>query len=146
LGKSIAGSPALILGIIAAAGVASAGTAVGNGMPAGIAWGQTARLNVVSPPNAVAPCTARLQFFDRSGNVLAASSANVQPGTLVSLDLAAAKALRGTREGRAQIHALVRVSPTRRSSCRGVVSTLELFDNRTLKTELVVVPPNPIIR
>ena len=44
-GKSLAGSSALILGIVAAAGVASAGTDVGNGMPADIAWRQNARLN-----------------------------------------------------------------------------------------------------
>jgi len=136
----------LALGISGAAGMAWGGTDVGNGMPAGIAWGQVARLSVLSPAENAAPCPARLQFFDRQGNLLAQSAENVKPGQLVSLDLGADRALRGTREHRAQVYAAVRVNSARRWACRGAVATLELFDERTLKTEVVVVPPNPIIR
>ena len=49
----------------------------------------------------------------------------------------------GQRAGR---DAAVRVERARRWACRGAVATLEIFDERTLKTEVVVVPPNPIIR
>ena len=144
--KRIAVLSVLVLGISGAAGMAWGGTAVGNGMPAGIAWGQTARLSVLSPAENAAPCPARLQFFDRQGNLLVESTENVKPGQLVSLDLRSDSALRGTREHRAQVYAAVRVDRARRWACRGAVATLEIFDERTLKTEVVVVPPNPIIR
>ena len=73
-----------------------AGTDVGNGMPAGITRGQTARLNVLLPPDPFFPpdpfhppdpfqppdpCRVEIGFFDAGGRALATTTARVAPGT-----------------------------------------------------------------
>ena len=135
----------LVLGLLGVSGIAWAGTDVGNGMPVGIARGQTARLNVLSPADRAAACTARLQFFDHEGNLLAHYGQRIQPGHLVSLDLRADEARMGWREDRVQVYGVVRVDRAQSRACRDVVATLEVFDNESLRTSVVVVPPNPIM-
>jgi hypothetical protein len=102
----------------------------------GITPGQTARLNVVYPtvpaPLLQVLCSVSLAIADDQGKIL--KSDNVSQligGRSVSLDLNADTDLPGV--ARTQIHGLS-VAP---NGCR-LLATLELIDNSTQKTVLVV--------
>jgi len=127
----------------------------------GITAGQTARLNVVNalpqlPPQLPSPPTVRvtLMFVDSSGNPVNIAGAPLQttvtlsPGQSAFLDLNGDAVPNGPPTipngppTRVQIRALV-------SDCEGcdsglVVPTLEVFDNATGKTTLVM-PDTPAI-
>ncbi len=125
-----------------------AGTDVGNGMPAGITRGQTARLNVLHPPDPFLPpdpCRVALAFFDAAGAELAARTVSVARGHLALLDVSGDDLLRDPGVGRIQLYGLVAVRQADRRACRGLVATLEVFDNETLRTTVVVHPPDPIV-
>jgi hypothetical protein len=112
----------------------------------GIAPGQTARLNVLYP-TAPAPilqvlCSATLTISDNQGKIL--KSVNVSEliaGKSVSLDLNADTDLPGA--ARTQIHGFS-IAP---NGCR-LVTTLEVTDNSTQKTVMVVgsEPTYPILQ
>jgi len=150
---AIAGFLALLL----AAGVFSMRAGAFNPQPdppgygmVGIADGQTARLNIVNvgvldpttglPPD---PCRARLQFVDADGNELASRGVAPEMGhakfldftpRFVPVDTAAAAPLR------AEIRAVVLTdNGLPPGPCR---LTLEIFDNVTGRSE-VVLPPGP---
>jgi hypothetical protein len=102
----------------------------------GITPGQTARLNVLYP-TAPAPilqimCSASLSIADDQGKILKSDNVpQLVAGRSVSLDLNADTDLPGV--ARTQIHGLS-VAP---NGCR-LLATLELIDNSTQKTVLVV--------
>ena len=98
---------------------------------------QTARLNVVNvapadirtPPN---PCMVELMFFDGEGNMLSEAGIIINDGKAAFHDLR----FPADVEGRFQIRAEVRVTGEKKSC--DVISTLEIFDNETMKTEIFI--------
>lgn len=102
----------------------------------GVASGQTARLNVVYP-TAPAPilqvlCSAILAIADDQGKILKSDNiSQLIAGRSASLDLNADTDLAGSP--RTQIHG-VSIAPT---GCN-LVATLEIIDNATQKTVVVV--------
>jgi hypothetical protein len=102
----------------------------------GVATGQTARLNVVYP-TAPAPilqilCSANLVIADDQGKILGSKdAAQLIAGRSVSLDVNADTDLQGS--ARTQIHGFS-IAP---NGCH-LVTTLEIIDNATQKTVVVV--------
>jgi hypothetical protein len=137
-------------GALGTAGPVWGGTDVGNafGM-VGIVRGQTARLNVVKIGNPdEIPCEVTLQFLDSEGNTLAERDIIIIGGKAASLDLDATE-LGGpdTREGRVQIRAVMKTlggpdtKGTDVATCGdNLLSTLEIFDNRTAQTTAILNP------
>ncbi len=145
------------LAVLLAAGVFSRHAGAFNPQPdppgygmVGIADGETARLNIVNvgvpdpttgiPPG---PCRARLQFVDADGNELASRGVAPEMGHAKFLDFTPRFVPVDTAAGaplRAEIRAVVLtdngVPP---GPCR---VTLEIFDNVTGRSE-VVLPPGP---
>ncbi|HEY7170430.1 MAG TPA: hypothetical protein VH417_06250 [Vicinamibacterales bacterium] len=118
----------------------------GYGM-VGIADGQTARLNIVNlgvvdpttglPPD---PCRAILEFVDANGRVVAARGVAAQMARAAFLDFTPNfTPLNGVAPLRAEIRAVVLtdngVPP---GPCR---VTLEIFDNVTGRSQIVLAPP-----
>ena len=111
---------------------------------AGLAFGETARLNVLNPTT-VASCSAALAFLDASGAVLKTQTISVPAGKSVSFDLRSDSdldlAMTDRREIRATllIPGLVPVSttPSAVAPCQ-YVKTLEIFDNASLRTLVVL--------
>ena len=119
----------------------------------GIAYGQTARFNVlnrgVAVPAAAVVCSAVLSYYDGKGAMLKQSTVTVPPGQIGSLDLFSDADLALPAVQRKQIRATVSVplivppptssgaasAPT--PSCR-LIGTLEIFDTLSGKTEVVL--------
>jgi hypothetical protein len=148
IAKGMAVGMAVLLGVSGAVGTAQGGTDVGNGMPVGIARGQTARLTVLYPPEPTSPCPVTLQFFDSLGSLLAESRVTVNPGHLMFLDLNGDEVLRDQGETRLQMYGMVSIDQADLMTCSGLVAVLELFDNATFKTMVILVPaihpPDPM--
>lgn len=117
----------------------------------GLARGETARLHVVNlaPPD---PCHVAMQFLDGQGDQFpgAVAAADLGVGQATHLDLPAAMAF-GDTTASAALRRLVRASveaspgPTTNlppDPCRGLVTTLELFDNLTGRL-VAFYPPGP---
>ena len=51
----------------------------------------------------------------------------------------------GWRDDRVQIYGVVRVDGVQPRACRAAVASLEVFDDVSLRTSVVVVSPNPIM-
>jgi hypothetical protein len=130
----------------------------------GVASNQTARLNVLNstaPPmvagSAVQSCTLTLQFFDEQNNKLAELAVpGLDPGKASHLDysIPTATATTAPTPQRMQVRGVVVVSgvpmpqptmPTIQaiSPC-SVLPTLEVFDNDTGKTQVVLTGPTSI--
>ncbi len=108
----------------------------------GITTSQTAWLSVVLPPDPFHPpdpCRVRLSLFDAEGNVLRVMEDTVRPGQVISLGLSGAEL--GLRAGeRMQIYAQVEAcGPLKGKRRVKIKAGLELFDNETGMT-IVVVP------
>ena len=118
----------------------------------GIATGQTARLNLLNPgvlpPAAALVCTAAVTYYDGAGAVRKTATVTVNPGTSQFVDLHSDVDLAlpaGTRlEIRATITqpAILPPTPATGTSTTStaapacpLVSTLEIFDNITLRTD-----------
>lgn len=112
----------------------------------GIAQGQTARLNLVhavsgdvlSPPD---PCRALLRFFDADGNLLARRRVDVAPGRSTFLDFTPSFAPPigdVIAPARAQIRAAVAFGSDSLLAPDPCRVTLEIFDNATGRTEIVL--------
>jgi len=123
-------------------GIAWGGTDVGNGMPVGITRGQTARLNVLNSATPGITCPVQLMFFDSMGNELARGMFEVMPGHLMFLDLNGDDVLLRRAEQRLQIYGLGATDQANRRACGNLVATLEVFDNTTFKTMVILTPPN----
>jgi hypothetical protein len=124
---------------------------------AGIAAGQTARLNLLNPgvlpPALGVVCTATVTYYDGSGAVRKTAPVTVAPGTSQFVDLHSDSDLSLAANTRAEIRATIAqplilppsasatsaesTSKTPVPACQ-LVTTLEIFDNITLRTEAVV--------
>jgi len=121
---------------------------------AGIAAGQTARLNALNPgvpaPLATAAsCPAHVAFMDDQGNVLKSADIKVDPGKSVTVDLNRDTDA-PTSAPRLPIRAVLTFTPPTPAASSGfggflsviatchLVPTLEIFDNATSKTQFVL--------
>jgi hypothetical protein len=123
----------------------------------GIATGETARLNLLNPaPIATATgtavaCTATVTYFDGSGTPRKTAKVSVAPGTSQFVDLRSDSDLSLAAATRLEIRAAVAIPnippPTASTSSTAgtpstpictLVSTLEIFDQITLRTQAVV--------
>jgi hypothetical protein len=115
----------------------------------GVAYGQTARWNVlnpgVQPPGIGAVCSAVISFLDSGGNVLKTTTVSVAPGTaaapfdISSADLSIAAGTREEIRATITIPVIVPVSASGTStspipSCK-LIGTVEVFDSVTRITE-----------
>jgi len=111
---------------------------------AGLAFGETARLNVLNP-STVASCSATLSFLDASGTVLKSEAVTVPAGKSVWFDLRSDSDLDLAMTDRREIRATLLVpgpvptsSATRSVPACEYVKTLEIFDNASLRTLVVL--------
>jgi hypothetical protein len=115
----------------------------------GLTFGQTARLNVLypAPPAPVAlaiRCTASLSILDSTGKVLRSAPVFINPGSSQSLDFNLDTAPTPT-DSRLEVYArvtspaseLASANPVALPACN-LIPTLELLDNATKKTILVL--------
>jgi hypothetical protein len=118
----------------------------------GIAFGQTARLNLLNPgPVSTAVgivCTAAVTYFDASGAVLKTASLSVAPGTSMPVDLHSDTDLSLAANARREIRATIAMPavppPTAGSTSTNIppacklVHSLEIFDSVTGRTQAIV--------
>jgi len=112
----------------------------------GIAFGETARLNVLNP-TAVAACPATLSFLDGSGTLLKSEAVTVPAGKSVWFDLHSDTDLDLAMTDRREIRATLLIpgpvpasasAPTSTVPTCEYVKTLEIFDNASLRTLVVL--------
>jgi hypothetical protein len=122
----------------------------------GVVDGQVARVNVLNP-GVVAPavgvvCTATLSFFDGAGTLLKTGPVIVLPGQSQSLDVFGDKDLSLTGATRREIRATITipaVAPVSTAASNPpaactLIGTLEVFDETTGKTQVVLRVPHVI--
>lgn len=146
---------------IALAALVSASAQTGSGFPmVGIAAGQSARVNVLNAarPDVANPtsCNLTLQFLDTNGNLLKQSTVNLQPGTAASLDLSWGDLPGG--DLRTEVRAVLLFGYSgganpppgilQQSACGDLVPSLEVYDNTSGRTSLVLTTaitlPSPV--
>lgn len=116
----------------------------------GIAAGQTARLNVVNVggEGQAAQCLVSMIFLDDQGALLKTNTFAVQPGRSVSLDLVADTDLGLGTNTRRQIRAVLAqipaVAPPETAPTCVLAPTLEIFDQLTGRTSILMVNTAPI--
>lgn len=116
----------------------------------GIAFGQTARLNLLNPgPVSTAigvVCTAAVTYFDGAGTSLKTATVSVAPGTSMGVDLHSDTDLSLAANARREIRATIAIPlappPTATAtstppSCQ-LIPTLEIFDSITGRTQAIV--------
>ena len=117
----------------------------------GLAEGQTAQLNVlnpgVAPPAVGVICSATVSFLNDQGTVIKSATLSVPPGKSMSFSLYSDIDLSLATDERREIRATVRTSPIfppAATATPAVVGacplfpTLEIFDNLTRKTQVVM--------
>jgi hypothetical protein len=117
----------------------------------GVTMLQTLRLNVVTPPNPIAPCDAELSFADSNGNPVGRRlTVNLSAGQAAFLDLAGATLVNKLGQ-RAQVRPVVSPIDDAGVSADGCVATAEVYDTSTALDRVLVVglpavqfPPSPI--
>ena len=116
----------------------------------GIAVGQSAGVNVVNlaaPDTANASsCSVNLQFLDPQGAVLKQTTVNLMPGTASTLNLSYAEL--SSSNVRTEIRGVLRfgyvggANPpqpiVQQTACAHLVPSLELYDNDTGRTSLIL--------
>ncbi len=117
------------------------GQTIGFGM-VGLVTDQTMRINLVSygGPDT---CPVEIRFYDEDGDILGIENTSVEPGQAIYSDFEVLD-IPGV-DNRVQVRAEVRGirSPDVKRACRklkGIVPTLEVFDNTTRRTSLFMVP------
>jgi hypothetical protein len=117
----------------------------------GLTAGQTARLNVLNPgmpgpPVAVGTvCSTQLSFLNDQGVVLKTVTVDVAPGKSVPFDLDRDTDLASVTDKRVELRAVIQVPPLNPVAtvlpqpimCT-LVPTLEVFNNDTGKTQLIM--------
>lgn len=110
----------------------------------GIAFGETARLNVLNPTT-VASCSATLSFLDASGTLLKSEAVTVPAGKSVWFDLHSDTDLDLGMTDRREIRATLLIpGPVPTSTTTSTVptceyvKTLEVFDDASLRTLVVL--------
>ncbi len=113
------------------AGALPAAAFVGHFGPTGVSSLETARLNVFCDGSqTLTPCDITFVFLDPSGNILKQASVFLQPETVGFLDY--------TPAGASFLPARVKISPCW-TVLRGTAqATLEIFDNFTRRTRLLI--------
>jgi hypothetical protein len=123
----------------------------------GLTVGQTARLNVLNPgmPGPAvavdAVCSAQLSFLNDQGVVLKTATVNVAPGKSVPIDLDRDTDLASVTDKRVELRAVIQIPPVtpvvpvlpQPITC-ALVPTLEVFNNDTGKTELIMAQFNGV--
>jgi len=126
----------------------------------GITMGQTAQVNVLTPPPVgdrpgplpppIGDRTTSVEMFlvADDGSVVQQKMADLAPGRSATLSLNGDDFV---RSGRIQLHAIVRFLPpptgdqpppvNDRCGAGGLVSTVEVIDNATSRTSFVLIPP-----
>jgi hypothetical protein len=124
----------------------------------GIAYGQTARFNVlnrgIAAPAVGVVCSAVLTYYDGKGAMLKQSTVTVLPRQIGSLDLFSDADLALPAVQRRQIRATVSVplipppasaaADSKPSPACRLVGTLEIFDALSGKTEVVLGATHPV--
>ena len=115
----------------------------------GLVEGQTAQLNLLAPHApavaAAAACTAAVAFLDANGNVLKSGTLTVLPDQSASFAMDSDADLQMAAGERREIRATIQMSPAvppgltvpAAAPCR-LIPTLEIFDNLTKKTSVIV--------
>jgi hypothetical protein len=115
----------------------------------GLAFGETARLNVLNPgflPSATpASCSAAVAFVDALGTVLKSTTLTIAPGKSAWFDLRSDSDLDLAPADRREIRATLTIPPVPASASATsavagciYVKTLEVFDNSSLRTLVVL--------
>jgi len=137
---------ALSAAAVSAQAIPASATAETTGM-IGVAYGQTAQLNLLNPgvlpPATGVACTATVWFVDASGTVRKSTSVTVNPGTSAPFDLRSDTDLAIINGARVDIRAVIAIPaippPTAGSTqpmvpaCK-LIPTLEIFDYITGRT------------
>lgn len=113
----------------------------------GIVPGHTVRLNVVDVRSAGNPnvrhCRVQLELLDGVGTTLAVGDGSVGPGEATFLDFTINNP-EASQVARLQLRAVVKLAPDpserRRCPSNAYVPTLEVFDNTTGQTSMVLLP------
>jgi len=142
----------LTLGAMALAAQVTPNNTLQTTAMAGIAEGQTARLNLlnpgVQPPAVGVICTATVEFLDAGGTVLKTASVTVAPGKSLGVDLHSDTDLSLMVGDRREIRGTIAIPaapPTTTGSgtaiptpaCR-LIPTLEIFDSFTGRTQAIL--------
>jgi hypothetical protein len=102
----------------------------------GLAFGETARLNVLNP--GLPACSAAVSFIDAAGNVLKSATLVIAPGESMPFDLRSDTDLSLTLAERREIRASLTIPPVPAVGGCIYVKTLEVFDNASLRTLVVL--------
>ena len=136
---------------IALTTLVSASAQTGSGFPmVGIASGQSARVNALNAARQdtanPTSCNLTLQFLDTNGNLLKQSTVNLQPGAAASLDLSWGDLPGG--DLRTEVRAVLLFGYSgganpppgilQQSACGNLVPSLEVYDNTSGRTSLVL--------
>jgi hypothetical protein len=116
----------------------------------GLAEGQTAQLNLLAPhvpaTATTAACSAAVAFLDGQGNVLKSGTLTVVPDQSASFALNSDADLQMATDERREIRAIIQIAPVpppagsatlTAAPCR-LIPTLEIFDNITMKTSVIL--------
>jgi hypothetical protein len=115
----------------------------------GLAFGETARLNVLNPgvPASTTPmsCSAAVSFLDSTGTVLKSTTLTIAPGKSAWFDLRSDSDLDLAITDRREIRATLTIAPVPAATSTTpivpgcmYVKTLEVFDNASLRTLVVL--------
>jgi len=118
----------------------------------GIVYGQFARVNALNPgvdaPATGVTCSATLEFVDGDGVLLKSKTVSVAPGKSMYLDLFADADLMLTATDRREIRAMITppvvVTATASSATCKLIGTLELVDEPSGRTEVVLGVVHPV--
>lgn len=116
-------------------GASHASAIIVDWVPIGIAFGQTARANILNTSDR-AIITIGGKFVDSDGSVLGEFRGSIQPGKIMSFDLNRDTLSR--RENRVQIHVVIEGPEPR---LRNAGMSLEVFNNADGKTTAFIGDP-----
>ncbi len=124
----------------------------------GIASGQSAHINglneAIADSAKPGSCSVTFQFLDSSGKVLKQASVNLQPGTSDGLDLSFDEISLPATSLRAQVRAVLLFGYSgganpppqilQQSMCGNLTPSLEVYDNVTQRTSLILTSAKPL--
>jgi hypothetical protein len=132
----------LTLGAMALAAQSTSTNTLQTTAMAGIAYGQIARLNLlnpgVQPPAVGVTCTASVAYLGADGTVLKTASVTVAPGKSEEVDLHSDSDLNLAAGDRREIRATIAIPSAAAPPACKLITTLEIFDNLTLRTEAIL--------
>jgi hypothetical protein len=126
---------ALLLAFLALGASKAQAIIIEGSRPVGIAFGQTARVNILNLSNGAIIIEGG-KFLDNDGNVVALFRGTIGPGKTMSFDLNRDTLSR--TESRIQIHVLIEAP---RAHLKDVGMSLEVFNNADGKTTIFIGDP-----